>query len=198
MRVFASIALVSSLIFPAVVRSQEAQVVAPRERLVLSAGAGSTVRQFVGMRLGAEYNLTRLDRVLGVRLHLSGFWTPSQTVSQPSILYGDGSRFIGFGQQSDLDVGVTASLAPWPRAHLTPYVLGGVAALEQWISGSGYYRRADGTIAAAAPLRNARGMFTAVVGAGLRARIGARLWQLELRELPGSQSAVSLGTAIRF
>ena len=196
-----SAAFVLTLILPAVGRAQEPQSSKPGDRLFLSAGPGRTFGggRLTGLQLRAEYSLTPPERVVGVRAHLGAFWTPTQSYSTPSILYGEGSTFEGFGQGAHLDLGVTGSVTPWPRARLSPYVVAGGAVLQQWSYGSGYYRRPDGTMAASwPPGGGTRGGFTPILGAGLRVRIGHHLWQLEARQLPGIQSALSLGTALHF
>jgi hypothetical protein len=200
MRCLVSAAFVSTLILPAIARAQEPQFSKPGDRLFLSAGPGRTFGgQLTGLHVRAEYSLSPLERVVGARLHLGVFWTPTQGYSSPSALYGEGSTFEGFGQSAHLDLGITGSVTPWPRARVSPYVVVGVAALQQWRYGSGYYRRADGTMAASFPPRMiARGGFTAVVAAGLRLRVGGHLWLVEARQLPGVQSTFSLGTALRF
>jgi hypothetical protein len=201
MRSFLSVAFASTLILPASARAQELPSPNASQRLLLSAGPGRTFGSgpLTGLHVRAEYSLTRLDRVIGMRVHLGAFWTPSQSFSTPSILYGEGSTFEGFGQSAHLDLGVTGSVTPWPQACVSPYVVGGVAALQQWRYGSGYYRRPDGTVAASLPPGGGtEGGFTAVVGAGLRFRVGRHLWQLEARQLRGHQSTLSLGTALRF
>jgi hypothetical protein len=194
-------AFVATLILPAVGHAQEPQSSKLGDRLILSAGLGWTPCRcrFTGGQLRAEYSLTPLERVVGLRVHLGGFWTPTQSYSVPSILYGEGSTFEGFGQTALLDLGVTGSITPWPRGRVSPYVLAGVAALQNWTYGSGYYRRADGTPAFSMPPRSGtRGDLGLVVGAGLRVRVGGRLVQFELRELRGKLSTFGLGTALHF
>jgi hypothetical protein len=201
MRCLLAAAFVATLILPAVGRAQDPPSSNPGDRLILSVGPGWTACrcQFIGGQLRAEYSLTPLERVVGLRVHLGAFWTPTQSYSVPSILYGEGSTFEGVGQATLLDLGVTGSITPWPRGRVSPYVVAGVAALQNWKYGSGYYRRADGTPAFAMPPRSGtRGDVGVVVGAGLRVRVGGRLLQLEARELGGSLSAFSLGTALHF
>jgi hypothetical protein len=198
MRSLVSAALVSTLMLPTVGRAQEPRPSKLGDRLFVSAGPGWS-SQLTGLHLRGEYSLTALERVVGVRVHLGAFWTPTQSFSTPSILYGDGSTFEGFSQRAQLDLGVTGSVTPWPRARVSPYAVAGVAALQQWSHGSGYYRRADGTPAESRPPGGStQGGFTAIVAAGLRVRIGQHLWQLEARQLPGMQSTLSLGTALHF
>src|SRR5437773_265402 len=60
-------------------------------------------------------------------------------------------------------------------------------------------RRGDGSVAEFVPPGSGtHGDIRAIVGAGLRVRVGGRLLQLEARELRGSLSVVSLGTAPHF
>jgi hypothetical protein len=201
MRCLFAAAFVATLILPAVGRGQDPQPSKPGDRLILSAGLGWTACrcQLTGGQLRAEYSLTPLERVVGLRVHLGTFWTPTQSYSTPSILYGEGSTFEGVGQTALLDLGVTGSITPWPRGRVSPYVVAGVAALQNWSYGSGYYRRADGTPAAAIPPGSrTRGDFGVIVGAGLRARVGGRLVQLELRRLSGRLSTLGLGTTLHF
>ena len=114
---------------------------------------------------------------------------------------GDSSfSFVeGTGRSTTLDFGVTGSITPWPRGRVSPYIVAGLAALQAWTQGSGYYRNADGSPMAwfMAPGFGGHNI-RAIVGAGLRVRVSGRLVQLEARELRGSLSAVSLGTALRF
>src|SRR5207247_6342489 len=122
----------------------------PDDRLILSAGLGRIDCRcgITGGQLRAEYSLTPFERVVGLRVHLGTFWTPTQSYSRPSILYGEGSSFEGVGQTALLDLGVTGSITPWPRGRVWCYVLTGVGVFQNWNYGSGYYRRADGTPAA--------------------------------------------------
>ena len=191
--VFASMLILHSL------SAQESQPVKRDDRLFLSAGFGSSA-QFKGLRLGAEYQFTPLERVLGVRAHVGAFWTPTQLYSRPSALYGPGSTFEGSGQVIHVDLGVTGSITPWPRGRVSPYVFGGLAALQQWTnSQGGYYRRADGSAAEfRPPSAGTTGQYGLVVGAGLRVRAGGRLLQFEIRKLPGKQSTYGLGTTLHF
>ena len=198
MRPLASAVFVSTLIFHSVGYAQESQPVKRDDRLFLSAGLGSSL-VFTGLHLGAEYQLTPVERALGVRAHLGAFWTPTKMYSRPSALYGPGSSFEGSGQVMHVDLGVTGSITPWPRARVSPYVFGGIAALQRWTYGSGYYRRADGSAAEfRPPSAGTKGQFGLVVGAGLRVRAGGRLLLFEIRNLPGIQSTYNLGTALHF
>ena len=201
MRCLLAVTFVATLILPAVGHAQEPQPSKPDDRLILSAGLGRIDCRcgITGGQLRAEYSLTPFERVVGLRVHLGTFWTPTQSYSRPSILYGEGSSFEGVGQTALLDLGVTGSITPWPRGRVSPYAVAGVAVLQTWRQGSGYYRHGDGSVAEFVPPGSGtHGDIRAIVGAGLRVRVGGRLLQLEARELRGSLSVVSLGTALHF
>ena len=200
MRLLAA-AVVATLVLPVVGHAQEPQSSKSGNRLILSAGVGwsGSCCQFTGGQVRAEYSLTPVERVVGLRVHLGTFWTPTQSYSVPSFLYGEGSTFEGVGQAAIVDLGVTGSITPWPRGRVSPYVVAGVAVFQTWRQGSGYYRRGDGSVAEFVPPGSGtHGDIRAIVGAGLRVRVGGRLLQLEARELRGSLSAFSLGTALHF
>src|SRR6059058_4246573 len=155
MRLLAA-AVIATLALPVVGHAQEPQFSKSGNRLILSAGLGwsGSCCQFTGGQVRAEYSLTPVERVVGLRVHLGTFWTPTQSYSVPSFLYGEGSTFEGVGQAGIVDLGVTGSITPWPRGRVSPYVVAGVAALQNWNYGSGYYRRVDGTSAYSMPPRS--------------------------------------------
>ena len=139
MRPLSSALVVFTVILPSLGHAQES-------RLFLSFGMGSSGlnNSLTGLRLGAEYHFTPVERVLGVRAHLGAFWTPSQAFSRRSEFYEPGFTFEGFGQVAQLDVGVTASLTPWPRGRVSPYGILGLGAAQAWTSGWGVYYEANG------------------------------------------------------
>jgi hypothetical protein len=200
MRCLLAAAIVSTLILPAVGRAQESQPSIRGDRLFLSAGLGwgACHCRLQGGQLRAEYSVTPPEYVVGLRVQLGAFWAPTQRYSFPSALYPNGSFVEGVGRSTTLDFGVTGSITPWPRGGVSPYFVAGLAALHTWTHGSGYYPSADGTAAwFMAPGFGGHNL-RAIVGAGLRVRVSNRLLQLEARELRGSLSAVSLGTALHF
>lgn len=203
MRALSSAVIVSSLILHSLGNAQGSQPLKRGDRLFVSAGLGSSGwnHEFDGLRLGAEYHFTPVERVLGFRAHLGTFWTPTQAYSRRTAFYEPGFTFEGFGQVVQLDLGVTASLTPWPRGRVSPYGLLGLAAVQQWTSGWGYYREANGNVSSTqrAPTSMSSGAFGLVIGGGLRVRAGGRLWQFEVRRLPSAtQTTYSFGTAIHF
>ena len=202
MRPLASAVLASTLILPSLGSAQESQPVKRDDRWFVSGGFGWSGghKQFKGLHLGAEYHLTPVERVFGLRMHLGAFWTPTQYFHIPTLKYGPGSTFEGYSQVMHFDLGVTASLTPWPRARVSPYVFGGVAALQQWAHGTGsYYRRADGSVAEIrGPGATTSGEVGPVIGAGVRFRAGGRLLRFEIRKLPGIRSTYGVGTSLHF
>lgn len=129
-----------------------------------------------------------------------GRWTPTHAFSSPTLLYGEGSTYQGWGQSADLTLGVAATVTPWPRAAFSPYLVTGVAAVQSWNHGHSYYQEADGSLAT--PLRpysGTLGEFAPILGLGLRVRVGNRYLRLEARQWAGSlMRELTLGTALRF
>jgi len=200
MRQLASALVVSTLIFQSIGYAQESQVSTRRDaRLFLSAGFG-TSGLLSGLRLGAEYHFTPVERVLGLRAHLGAFWTPTQHFIAPSVLYGPGSTFEGYGQRVQFDLGVTGAFTPFPRSPVSPYVFGGLSISQRWQNAQGgFYRRADGSLAEIQPASSrTTGAFAPVFGAGLRVRVGGRLLLFEMRTQPGIQSTFNVGTTLHF
>ncbi len=201
MRCLVAAAFVSTLILPAVGRAQEPQSSTSGDRLILSAGLGRIDCRcgITGGQLRAEYSVTPPEHVVGLRVQLGTFWAPTQRYSIPSVLFPDGGSFVeGVGRTTVLDFGVTGSITPWPGGRVSPYVVAGLAALQTWTHRSAYYRSADGTAAWFLPPGSGGHNIRAIVGAGLRVRVGERLLQLEARELRGSLSAFTLGTGLHF
>jgi hypothetical protein len=200
MRCLLAATFFSTLILPAVGRAQEPLPSTSGDRLIVSAGLGwgACHCRFQGGQLRAEYSVTPPEHVVGLRVQLGTFWAPTQRYSFPSVLVPYGSFVEGVGRSTTLDFGVTGSITPWPRGRVSPYVVAGLAALQTWTDGSGYYPSADSTAAWFMAPGFGGHNIRAIVGAGLRVRVSGRLLQFEARELRGSLSAVSLGTALHF
>jgi len=203
MRCLVSAVFLATALLSPVCDAQEAPSPKHGDRLFVNGGVGRTYSGawLPGFYLRAEYHFTAPERVVGLRVHVGGFWTPNQSYSAPTVLYGDGTTFQGRAQAMALDVGITGSVTPWPRARLSPYVLGGIAGWEQWThQGFGYYRRADGSVTGFTPSSGTAsyGTFRLVTGVGLQVRLGGRLLQIESRKLAHGQSMLGLGTVLRF
>ena len=146
-----------------------------------------------GMRLRAEYDLTKPTGVFGLRLEGGARWGPTQ-----SYFYESGTRSEGGTEQGmDLMLGVSGGLSPFPRARFSPYFTMGIFGRQTWSRGSFFVH--DSTfLSYDAPYRAfTRGDIIGTLGAGLRARLGGRSFQLELRRVYG-RNGLSFGTRLPF
>ena len=129
-----------------------------------------------GLHLRAEYYLTQRERLVSLRAEVGGRWTPTQA-------------FL------DVTVGLAAILTPLPTATFSPYLVTGIVAVQSWSRG-----KPDGSLVSPASQHvSAIGAdFTGgVLGVGLRARLGNRVFQLEARHLETTR-ALTLGMALPF
>ena len=175
---------VALVVSPVQVRSQTPS---DSNRLGLAFGSSwSRQPRLIGLQLRATYDLTPRDRMLSFRAEAGGRWTPTQAFTTGSILYGEGSSYTGCAQSADLSLGVAAVLTPLPKARISPSLVMGVAAVQSWRGGNGYYRMPDGTpVASATPLfSRTRGALAVTPGLGIRFRLGHRVFQLEARRVP--------------
>jgi hypothetical protein len=156
--------------------------------------------QLSGVHVRAEYHLIR-DRWFGLQLDAGGWWTPSQSLSFGSALYGYGSRFEGTGQAADFHLGLSATLAPWRRAPIAPYLLAGAAAVQSWGTRQGAYRDSGGAYVQFVPKASfTRGEIVPVAGVGLRLRVASHPIHFELRRYGGRTNVdvVTVGTTLSF
>ena len=153
-----------------------------------------------GFHLRAEYAVVQ-QRRLELQVYAGGLWTPTQSYSTPSVLYGDGSRFVGTNQIMRLHVGMVGIIMPW-RGRISPYLVAGIAAVQSWSQGVGGYYNPDGSLAEPVPPGSeTRGDVVSISGIGLRLRVGDRPIQLELRRYYGGRGQMhdlTLGTALPF
>jgi len=122
------------------------------------------------------------------------FWSPTQSYYAS---YFDGSSIFGFDQTVDLTFGLSAAVAPLPRARFSPYVMLGLYARQSWSHRATSFRNPDGSLAWNVP-ENSRtyGDVLAQAGIGFRARLGDRMFQLEMRQF--RRRSVTLGTNLPF
>jgi hypothetical protein len=146
-----------------------------------------------GGRVRAEYDLTRSDKALRLRLELGGFWQPSYNYFGTLI---DGTAVWGGAQTADLTFGITAALAPFPKARFSPYATIGILAQQYWShgwfewespQGQGSYQR----------FSQSEGTMIGPLGIGMRARLGNRMFQVEFRQL-AHRHALLFGTSLPF
>jgi hypothetical protein len=148
---------------------------------------------YYGGRLRAEYDLVAPTSPLRLRLEAGGFWSPTQTFVGS---YLDGSSVSGFDQTLDLTFGVSAAIAPLPRARFSPYVMLGAYARQSWSRRSTWRWNADGSPARNYASSGTVGGLLFQPGIGTRARIGGRMFQLELRHF--DHRSLTLGTNLPF
>ena len=146
------------------------------------------------MRLRAEYDLTRPNSVFGLRLEGGARWSPTQSYfySRDSISRG------GTEQRNDVMLGVSAFLSPIPRARVAPYVTMGIFGRQLWTHGSSFFEDRLTRYSASSPEHTlSRGDIIAALGVGLRAQLGGRSFQLELRRIY-DHNGLTFGTRLPF
>lgn len=146
-----------------------------------------------GMRLRAEYDLTRPSSVFGLRLEGGARWGPTQSYFYQSV----GGSAGGTEQRMDLIVGFSGSLSPLPRSRFSPYVTMGVYGRQLWTQGSFFSQ--DSIFGSRSIPYSSRtsGDFIGSLGLGLRARLGSHSFQLELRRIY-DHNGLTFGTRLPF
>jgi hypothetical protein len=146
-----------------------------------------------GVRLRAEYDLTNPTSVFGLRLEGGARWGPTQGYFDQS-----GSRSVGGQDQTtDLMLGISGAISPFPRARLSTYVTMGVFGRQMWRQGSSFVRDSTLLSYSAPHFAYSRGDITPTLGLGLRGRLGGRSFQLELRRIYYYNS-MTFGTRLPF
>ena len=144
-----------------------------------------------GVRFRGEYDLTRPNSVFGVRLESGARWNPTQ-----SYFHTDGiGTWSGTVQQFDLMLGFNTSLSPLPRAPLAPYFSFGILGRQAWTSGF----QSNGISHGSMSVRRGytHGDIVGSLGLGIRAPVGRRSFQLELRRLY-DHNGLTFGTRLPF
>lgn len=143
-----------------------------------------------GVRLRAEYDLVKPNSVFGLRLDGGALWGPTQ-----NYVFASGSSIQGgVDQTADIMLGVSAAIAPFPRARLSPYVSAGVFGRQVWRTGSFFVQ--DSTVNTF-DTGSSRGYVITTVGLGLRAQLSGRSFQLELRGIH-DHFGLTFGTRLPF
>ena len=148
----------------------------------------------VGGRVRGEYDLIKPDRPVRLRFEFGGYWEPTQNYFGTYAISENGS-YMGSGQAIDLGIGVTASLTPLPRARFAPYVSIGVLARQVWAHGWNSITTPDTNTYAKYSTTN--GQMIAPYGLGVRARLGAHVFQVEMRKVE-HRTALLVGTSLPF
>jgi hypothetical protein len=146
-----------------------------------------------GMRLRAEYDLTKPSSVFGVRLEGGTRWGPTQSFFYRSIF----GRESGTEQRMDLMLGFSGALSPFPHARFSPYVTMGIFGQQTWLRGSRFVQDSIFGSSTVPSFSLTRGDIVATLGLGLRARTGSRSFQLELRRVRHN-NGLSFGTRLPF
>lgn len=196
--------LVLSFALSFVSSTAPAQTIPPTpSRWTLSAGPEWGFPSLWGLRVRADYDLVGRTSPVRLRLQAGALWGPTQRFYHA---FGGGSEYYGMDQTVDLTFGVVAAISPVPRARMSPYLTIGVLARQAWSHGWTQARNAAGSTFSAIP--EATRMFGDViipVGLGIRANIGGRSFQLEIRRLYGGNSqgfgmrnSLTFGTSLPF
>jgi hypothetical protein len=138
-----------------------------------------------------------LARPFALRAEAGFRWTPTAYISTTTIAFG-ASRFEGTQQSADVTLGLTGLVTPWPRGRVTPYVLGGALAVQEWNRGMGAFLSSTGEVVHTFPPGSGSyGTIAAVGGLGLRATLLGHALQLEGRHYHNT-TTVTLGADLRF
>lgn len=145
-----------------------------------------------GVRFRAEYDLTPPNSVFGVRLEGGARWSPTQSYFFSEGIGADQFIWAGTKQQFDVMLGFNTSLSPLPRAPVAPYFSFGIFHRQVWTYGSETF--------GSSTFRWSGSTYGGIIGSlglGLRARVGGRAYQLELRRLYDHNS-LTFGTRLPF
>jgi hypothetical protein len=148
----------------------------------------------VGGRLRAEYDVFKPAAPLRLRLELGGYWEPTQNQYGTYVTGGNG-EFAGSRQSVDLTFGVAASLTPLPNARVAPYVTLGIMAQQMWRHGDYFITTPDAS--RSGTFSGSLGRMIVPLGLGMRARMGSRMVQIEMRRWE-QRSALLVGTSLPF
>lgn len=165
---------------------------AAQSRWTLS--AGPEWQSNIGARLRGEYDLVKPDQPLRLRLELGGYWEPSQLQLRSYAIPENGSVALS-SQSVDFMFGLTVSLTPLPRARIAPYVTVGALGRQVWAHGKVFIATPDS--ATHTNYAETEGQLLVPRALGVRARLGARLFQVEIRRLE-HRTAVMVGTNLPF
>lgn len=146
-----------------------------------------------GMRARAEYDLTKPNSVLGLRLEGAALWSPTQSYFYEGSYYTSG----GTQQGTDLMLGVNGSLSPIPHARVAPYVTMGIYGRQQRIYGSGFFNSSLTGASSSPPSARYRGDILGTLGLGVRMRLMGRAFQLEYRRIYDS-NGLTFGARLPF
>lgn len=169
-----------------------------QSRWTLSAGPEWTPfpnGPFFGGRVRAEYDLIQPASPFRLRLEGGGFWSPTQDFSGRYVIASNGT-YAGTRQTVDLSFGLSAALTPLPKARFSPYVVMAAVARQSWRRWS-LWQQYNGSEPQLSYGNGSTGEVLLQPGLGIRARLGSRTFQLEVRRYEHSNSA-TIGTQLPF
>ena len=146
-----------------------------------------------GLRLRAEYDLTKPTSIFGLRLEGGARWGPTQGYFFESGPF----RVRGSEQRMDLMLGLSGGLSPFPRARFSPYVTMGIFGRQKWMQGSSFDYDSTKLSWDAPYSSSTNGDIMGTLGVGVRARLAGRSFQLELRRVH-SYNGLTFGTRLPF
>lgn len=196
--------LVLSVALSFTVSTVAAQATPPTpSRWTLSTGPEWGYPSLWGLRVRADYDLVGRTSPVRLRLQAGALWGPTQRFYRAT---GAGSVFYGSDQTVDLTFGVVAAISPVPRARISPYLTMGVLASQAWSHGWSAARNAGGEVFGyRAEGTRMSGDIIITPGLGIRANIGGRSFQIEVRRLYGRNSdafgmrnSLTFGTTVPF
>ena len=146
-----------------------------------------------GVRLRAEYDLTKPTSIFGLRLEGGGRWGPTQ-----GYFYESGPFSVGGSEQRmDLMLGLSGGLSPFPRARFSPYVTMGIFGRQKWMQGSSFIYDSTTLVWRDPYSSHTNGDIIGTLGVGVRARLAGRSFQLELRRIY-DHNGLTFGTRLPF
>lgn len=151
----------------------------------------------LGMRVRAEYDLTKPASVFGLRFEAAALWNPTQNYFYTGSFGGTGFSVGGTEQRMDLMIGLAGSFSPIPHARFSPYVTTGVYARQQRIYGSRFFSNSGPGLHGLQRITTSRGDIIGAVGLGLRMGIGDHTFQVEYRNISGAKG-LTFGMRLPF
>lgn len=186
------------LLIVSVVSLVAASSTAAQSRWTLSAGPEWSPfpnGHFFGGRIRAEYDLIKPVSPFRLRLEGGGFWSPTQDFYGSYVVAGNGT-FAGERQTVDLSFGLSAALTPLPKARFSPYLVMAAVARQSWRQWT-LWQQFDGSEPRLSYGSGSAGDLLLQPGLGIRARLGSRTFQLEVRRYDHNHS-LTVGTQLPF
>jgi hypothetical protein len=181
-------------ISPLQLAAQSAPNVPSRFGLAAGVAWGNSTR---GVSSRVEFYPMGVARTFALRAEAGFRWTSTAYISTTTLAFG-ASRFEGTRQGADVTLGLTGLVTPWPKGRVSPYLLGGALAVQEWTRSMGAFLSSTGTVMQTFPSRSdSYATVAAVGGLGVRAALFGHALQLEARRYHRT-TMVTLGADLRF